>query len=358
MRVLLVDPAPDGCAGLVRLLEDAGHAVEHAPGAEVLDAPGLGARFELVVIARPFGAPEVLRVRAHDPAVPVLALTEDGAVEARVAALEAGADDALAVPFAGGQMLARTHALGRRGALTPRAPRILEHDGCFIDLDRLRASRGDAPVELAAREAALLAFLHRHRGRGVTREEILAHVFGVSPDVQTRSVDMAVVVLRKKLERDPSTRASSCRSPAWATAGARPDTDLTPRGRAIGHLRGMEQPTRIPNPRIDFAAYLRVAAETDALREARRLTEAQFIALAAQPGTVVLDARSADKYRLLHVAGAVSLPFTATSPPPRWPASSPASTRPYSSTATTTSPATSGPSRPRRRPRRSTSPPS
>lgn len=69
-------------------------------------------------------------------------------------------------------------------------------------------------------------------------------------------------------------------------------------------------PPQIPNPKIDYAAYLKVAEEVEATRRERRLTEEQFIAMAAQPGTVVLDAHSADKFRLLHIKGAVSLPFT------------------------------------------------
>lgn len=71
-----------------------------------------------------------------------------------------------------------------------------------------------------------------------------------------------------------------------------------------------DAPPTIPNPKIDYQTYLRRAAETEALRASRRVTEAEFARLAAEPGTVVLDARSADKYRLRHIRGAVSLPFT------------------------------------------------
>jgi len=75
--------------------------------------------------------------------------------------------------------------------------------------------------------------------------------------------------------------------------------------------RGADAPQQqIPNPRIDFPAHLRAAQETHGLRASRRLTEDQFIAFAAQPGTIVLDARSADKFKLRHVKGAVNLPFT------------------------------------------------
>ena len=68
--------------------------------------------------------------------------------------------------------------------------------------------------------------------------------------------------------------------------------------------------TQIPNEHIDYDRFLEIAAATKDSREDRRLTEEQFIAAAAKPGTVVLDARSADKFALRHIKGAVNLPFT------------------------------------------------
>jgi phage shock protein E len=69
-------------------------------------------------------------------------------------------------------------------------------------------------------------------------------------------------------------------------------------------------PTAIANPQIDYPRFLELAQETEAVRQSRRLSVAQFAMLMAEPGTVLLDARSADKYRLRHLRGAVSLPFT------------------------------------------------
>jgi len=66
----------------------------------------------------------------------------------------------------------------------------------------------------------------------------------------------------------------------------------------------------IPNELIDYPQYLRIAREVQPIREKHRLTEEQFAAMAAEPGTVVLDARSADKFKLRHIKDAVSLPFT------------------------------------------------
>jgi phage shock protein E len=71
--------------------------------------------------------------------------------------------------------------------------------------------------------------------------------------------------------------------------------------------RGAEAPPT--NPRIDMTAYLDVARTAARHRESHRLTEAEFIRMAAEPRTTVLDARSAEKYRRLHIAGAVNLTF-------------------------------------------------
>lgn len=65
----------------------------------------------------------------------------------------------------------------------------------------------------------------------------------------------------------------------------------------------------IENPKIDMAAYLRAATEAAQYREARRVTEDEFIRMSAEPGTIVLDARSSEKYAELHVRGAINFSF-------------------------------------------------
>lgn len=71
-----------------------------------------------------------------------------------------------------------------------------------------------------------------------------------------------------------------------------------------------QPPAAIPNPQIDYPGFLDLAQQTEARRASRRLEVAEFTRMMAEPGTVLLDARSADKYALRHVEGAVSLPFT------------------------------------------------
>ena len=65
----------------------------------------------------------------------------------------------------------------------------------------------------------------------------------------------------------------------------------------------------IPNPKIDMPAYLKIAAEAAQHRETHRVSEAEFLKMAAEPGTIVLDARSREKYDLLHIRGAINLSF-------------------------------------------------
>jgi hypothetical protein len=78
----------------------------------------------------------------------------------------------------------------------------------------------------------------------------------------------------------------------------------------LRQLVNAQQTQQIPNELIDYPKYLEIAREVQPIRAKRRLTEEQFAAMAAEPGTVVLDARSADKFRMRHIKGAVSLPFT------------------------------------------------
>ena len=197
MRILVLDLGA-GCGEALRvILAGAGHdaVVSTEPPAR-LDA-------DVVVLAGAAGATVELcrRIRARDPAVPLMILTAAGIVEDRVAGLRAGADDCVETPFHASQMVARVDALGRRASLIPALPEVVEADACVFDLSRCVAVRDGREIALTPREAALIRHLHRHRARAVDREEILAQVFGVSPKIETRSVDVAIGTLRKKIER-------------------------------------------------------------------------------------------------------------------------------------------------------------
>jgi DNA-binding response OmpR family regulator len=142
---------------------------------------------------------EVLRLlRSRGVRSPILMLTALGTLDHRVAGLDAGADDYLAKPFAFSELLARIRALARR--LPERTSERIAAGDIVLDPLRIRVAVGEASQELTAREFALLAYLVRHVGEVVTRQQILDAVWGAEPDVYSNVVDLYIHYLRDKLE--------------------------------------------------------------------------------------------------------------------------------------------------------------
>ena len=206
MKVLLVEDNARLVASLTAgLTEEALDVTATARGADALT---LAARGDLDIIVLDLGLPdldglEVLaRLRAAGNHVPVRVLTARDAVEARTAALDAGADDYLVKPFAFAELLARLRALARRAAGPRWAP--LEAPGVVVAAD-LTVRAGARTIALSPREHALLAYLVRRRGDVVPRADILREVFGYAFDPGTNAVDVHLAHLRKKLAGTPIT---------------------------------------------------------------------------------------------------------------------------------------------------------
>jgi two-component system, OmpR family, alkaline phosphatase synthesis response regulator PhoP len=145
---------------------------------------------------------EVLRrIRREDPALPVIVVTARGAEEERVRGLELGADDYVVKPFSARELLARVEAVLRRSPGRPQPIRSLQLAAGEVDLDRGQVRlNGGASEELSKLEADVLRYLARSRDRIVSRDELLARVWQQKPHlVATRSVDMTIARLRKKL---------------------------------------------------------------------------------------------------------------------------------------------------------------
>ena len=139
------------------------------------------------------------RLRASGDETPICILSARDEVADRVAGLQAGADDYLVKPFAIEELVARLHALLRRGA--PRAGgAVLAVGDLRIDPARRTATRGELALELTRREFDLLEALARHAGLVLSRTQLLEQVWGYDWEADGNVVDVFVGYLRRKLE--------------------------------------------------------------------------------------------------------------------------------------------------------------
>jgi len=208
MRLLIVEDEQTLAGYLRRGLEEAAWTADIAGTVEEAWRVLLLNPYDLVVLD--LGLPgadggELLRrLRESGMDTPVLILTARGSVDDRVSGLNAGADDYLSKPFAFSELLARIHALLRRGR-TPRASALRVGD---LQLDRLtrQARRGTRAIELTAREFNVLEYLMRYAGEVVTRTMLAEHVWGDHYDSLSNLIEVFINRLRKKLEADGAAR--------------------------------------------------------------------------------------------------------------------------------------------------------
>jgi DNA-binding response OmpR family regulator len=146
----------------------------------------------------------VCRILRRESNVPILLLTARGTEADKIIGLETGADDYIVKPFSLGEFLARVRAALRRGHSAQREPAELISGNLRLDLSARRAYRDDVEIALAPREFDLLAVLVRNRGAVLTREVLLARVWGDSYQGDARTVDVHIRWLRQKIEADPS----------------------------------------------------------------------------------------------------------------------------------------------------------
>jgi DNA-binding response OmpR family regulator len=205
-RILIVEDEPTLAQALRYNLEREGYRVTLASqGQEALDAFHLR-HPDLVIldlILPDMDGLEVCRALRRHSSVPILILTARGEETDRVVGLELGADDYMVKPFSMRELVARVRALLRRAQSSP-PDEVLVSSDLRLDLRRREAYRGGMPLPLRPKEFDLLAFFMRHRGRALSREEILTHVWGVDVAVDTRTVDVHVRWLREKVENVPS----------------------------------------------------------------------------------------------------------------------------------------------------------
>jgi two-component system alkaline phosphatase synthesis response regulator PhoP len=134
--------------------------------------------------------------------VPILMLTARGQLGDRVAGLKLGADDYLVKPFEMAELLARVEARVRRAPARP-APHVYRFGDVTVDTRSSTVERCGRGVELGAKEYRLLCYFLEREGRALPREELLEQVWGYKAETASRTLDVHVSGLRRKLERHP-----------------------------------------------------------------------------------------------------------------------------------------------------------
>lgn len=207
--ILIVEDDAAIRRGIVDAVRFAGYAPLEAAHGDVGLKMALGRDYDLLLLDLVLpgtGGLEILRyLREARPTQPVIILSALGEEANRVAGLKLGADDYVVKPFSVKELLARVEAVLRRSPERPRDVVRFEFAGGCADLQRQEIRFPDGSrEEMSTREVELLGYLVRHAGRAVSRDELLANVWRISPrGLPTRTVDMHIARLREKLRDDP-----------------------------------------------------------------------------------------------------------------------------------------------------------
>jgi len=203
MKILLVEDEPHLAAQVQRALARAGHEIDHVDDGLAAVEAAVGEHYDLLLLDVNLpGADgfEVLR-QLRERSVPsrVMMLTAQAEVEYRVAGLKGGADDYLTKPFATEELLARVEVLGRRGA-QPEAVPVLQVGGLCMDVAKRRVTQLGERVELSPREFEVLQIFLQEPERTFSRDEICERVWEREHEYDTRTVEVFVMRLRKKID--------------------------------------------------------------------------------------------------------------------------------------------------------------
>lgn len=207
-HVLIIEDDPTIGLGVKTALEHERYTVTHAisgeAGLEVLQARG--ADLVLCDIMLPgIDGLEVMRtVKASYPGLPVVMLTARTDEIDRVMGLEMGADDYITKPFSMRELAARVKARLRERTTERQTPETFTFADVEVDLRRRSLTKSGRESRLTTHEAGTLAYLITHRGRDVSRDELLENVWGYSAALTTRTVDNQILKLRKKIEDIPA----------------------------------------------------------------------------------------------------------------------------------------------------------
>ena len=208
MNILTVEDEPQLATHIVRALKRAGHEAVHAADGPFGLRTALGSHFDIVVLDVNLpgmdGFEVLKRLKRAGSAARVIMLTARSEVGDRVQGLKAGADDYLTKPFAMEELLARVEALGRRGVAVEKSD-ILHCGDLTMDVRSRRVTLAGEPVALSPRELEVLQIFLAEPGRTFSRDEICERIWQREHEYDTRTVEIFIMRLRKKIDGGAET---------------------------------------------------------------------------------------------------------------------------------------------------------
>jgi DNA-binding response OmpR family regulator len=213
LKVLTIEDDAAIRCGIVDALTFAGYDVIEAADGTSGERRAIEDQYDLLLLD--LGLPSVAgldilqHVQRLRPDRPVIILTAKGEEADRVQGLRAGADDYVVKPFSVKELLARVEAVLRRANPKPEQPFAQWQQG-ILDFDRRELRYHDqSRTELSEKESELLQYLIANSGRAISRDELLAGVWQISPQgITTRTIDMHIARLREKLRDNPESPAT------------------------------------------------------------------------------------------------------------------------------------------------------
>lgn len=204
MRVLVIEDELKIAAAIQRGLELKGFAVDTVHDADTGLGYAVDADYDVIILDRMLpgtidGVELARQARAAGQKAPILMLTARGSIGDRVEGLNSGADDYLIKPFSFEELVARIQALLRRPAIAT-GPK-LQCDDLELDPGSFEVRRGKEDIHLSQKEFALLEYLLRNKGRTVTKDQIITHVWNEDSLILPNTVEVYIGYLRAKIDR-------------------------------------------------------------------------------------------------------------------------------------------------------------
>ncbi|ARA94726.1 MAG: DNA-binding response regulator [Bacteroidetes bacterium] len=210
VRMLIVEDDPELGTGLQDLFELKGYTVARAvEGEQALQMMSMLPPYDVVLLdvmlPKKNGFDVLREARKAGVDSPVLMLTVKGRQDDKLQAFGLGADDYVTKPFNADELAARVQAVLRRSRTRQtELPNTFAFGNVEIHFNHRIARRGDEEIPFTALEFDILKYFIEHRGRTVSRKQLLRDVWGISGEITTRTIDRHVASLRKKIEPDPS----------------------------------------------------------------------------------------------------------------------------------------------------------